>query len=103
MDRRSFVSGALAAGAVLGTRSAVAQQHQHNLPVAPPSSSPFSRLQGGAMVPALTPEQEAQRSLDSRAPAGPPGRWVSKAALPIPRSEMAWATAWQGRMHIVGG
>lgn len=102
MDRRSFVSGVMAAGTVLGARGAFAQ-HQHNLPAAPPSASPFSRLQGGAMVPALTPEQEAQRSLDSRAPAGPPGRWVTKAALPIPRSEMAWATSWEGRMHIVGG
>jgi len=34
---------------------------------------------------------------------GPRGRWIARAALPIPRSEMAWATAAQGRMHIVGG
>ncbi len=105
MDRRSFVAGALGIGAALGTRGALAQ-HQHHgatLPVAPPSPSPFSRLQGGAMVQGLTPEQEAQRSTRSPAPAGPPGRWVTKAALPIPRSEMAWATAWAGRMHIVGG
>lgn len=26
-----------------------------------------------------------------------------RAALPIPRSEMAWATALDGRMHVVGG
>jgi N-acetylneuraminic acid mutarotase len=51
----------------------------------------------------MTPEQEAQRATDSPAPAGAPGRWVARAALPIPRSEMAWATATQGRMHVVGG
>ena len=51
----------------------------------------------------MTPEQEAQRVTDSPAPPGPPGRWVARAALPIPRSEMAWATAWAGRMHVVGG
>jgi hypothetical protein len=28
---------------------------------------------------------------------------VARAALPIPRSEMAWATAAMGRMHVVGG
>ena len=27
----------------------------------------------------------------------------AKAALPLPRSEMAWATATAGRMHVVGG
>ncbi|MET0707878.1 MAG: galactose oxidase [Tardiphaga sp.] len=51
----------------------------------------------------LTPEQEAQRVTASPAPAGPPGRWEARAALPLPRSEMAWATAAEGRMHIVGG
>ena len=72
MDRRSFLYGTLAVGAAVGSRRALAQ-HQHDLPAAPSSASPFSRLQGGAMLPALTPEQEAQRSTDSRAPAGPPG------------------------------
>ena len=62
------------------------------LPEAAPSSDPFARLQGG--VPHhLTTEQEAQRIVDSPAPKGPPGRWTRSAALPIPRSEMAWATA----------
>lgn len=35
--------------------------------------------------------------------AATPGRWHARAALPLPRSEMAWATAHAGRMHIVGG
>ncbi len=40
---------------------------------------------------------------DSPAPKGLLGRWVPRAALPIPRSEMAWSTVWNGRMHVVGG
>jgi len=72
------------------------------LPAAPSSAEPYARLQGG--VPHhLTPDQEAQRKTDSPAPAGPPGRWAARAALPLPRSEMAWATATAGRMHVVGG
>jgi N-acetylneuraminic acid mutarotase len=34
---------------------------------------------------------------------GPPGRWVTLAPLPLPRSEMCWATAWAGRVHLIGG
>lgn len=49
----------------------------------------------------MTPEQDSQRVTDSPAPAGPRGRWVVRAALPIPRSEMAWATAAIGRMHVL--
>ena len=65
------------------------------LPAAASASTPYARLQGG--VPHhLTPEQEAQRVVDSPAPAGPPGRWTARAALPIPRSEMAWATVARG-------
>ena len=41
--------------------------------------------------------------MESPAPKGPQGHWTPKAALPLPRSEMAWATAWAGRMYIVGG
>ena len=67
----------------------------HTLPVAPSSPDPYAKLQGG--VPHhMTPEQESQRVTDSTAPAGPSGRWVARAALPIPRSEMAWATAAMG-------
>ena len=73
-----------------------------SLPAAPSATEPFAKLQGG--VPHhMTPEQESQRVIDSPAPKGPAGRWVTRAALPIPRSEMAWATAAQGRMHVVGG
>ncbi len=97
MQRRHLL---LAGAAALGPRLANAQHTgPHPLPSA---SAPYARLQGG--VPHhLTPDQEAQRFVDSPAPPGPPGRWVVRAALPIPRSEMAWAAVAQGRMHVVGG
>lgn len=45
-----------------------------------------------------------QNVFDSPAPkAANPGRWMTRAPLPLPRSEMAWATAHAGRMHLVGG
>lgn len=100
MDRRSLLTGAVALGASIAT--ARAQHAEHPLPAASSSPEPFAKLQGG--VPHhMTPDQEAQRVTDSAAPKGPPGRWEARAALPLPRSEMAWATAWAGRMHIVGG
>jgi N-acetylneuraminic acid mutarotase len=51
------------------------------------------------------PETAAtQHVFDSPAPkAANPGRWVAKAPLPLPRSEMAWAVAHADRMHLVGG
>lgn len=45
-----------------------------------------------------------QNVFDSPAPkAADAGRWITRAALPLPRSEMAWATAYAGRMHLIGG
>jgi hypothetical protein len=77
----------------------------HAQPALPPASLslyPYARLQGG-MPHHLTPEQDAQRVTNSPTPAGAPNRGVSRAVLPLPRSEMAWATVAAGRMHIVGG
>ena len=104
MDRRSMLLGA--AGAILGAGQVSAQHAGHGpgaaLAPAAPAAEPFSLLRGG--VPHhLTADQKAQRVTASPAPAGPPGRWVGRAALPLPRSEMAWATQWAGRIHIVGG
>ncbi|NML44261.1 galactose oxidase [Ramlibacter sp. G-1-2-2] len=49
-------------------------------------------------------EADVQSLFDSLAPkAATPGRWTPKAPLPLPRSEMAWAVAMNGRMHLVGG
>jgi hypothetical protein len=45
-----------------------------------------------------------QRFIYSPAPkADPDGRWTEAPLLPIPRSEMAWATAENDRMHVIGG
>ena len=45
-----------------------------------------------------------QRVYDSPAPkAANAGRWIDRAPLPLPRSEMAWAAKHAGRMHLVGG
>ena len=45
-----------------------------------------------------------QHVFDSPAPkAAQGGRWQVRAALPLPRSEMAWAVDFLGRMHLVGG
>ena len=101
MHRRHLVlaAAALAAGA---TRAQPHTSAHHTLPVVPSTPDPYAKLQGG--VPHhMTPEQESQRVTDSTAPAGPSGRWVARAALPIPRSEMAWATAAVGCMHVPGG
>ena len=41
---------------------------------------------------------------DSPAPkAARQGSWRPCAPLPIPRTEMAWAVEYKGRMHLVGG
>lgn len=46
----------------------------------------------------------AQHVFGSPAPkASPGGRWAARAALPLPRSEMAWAVEYGGKMHLVGG
>ncbi|MEY3730043.1 MAG: hypothetical protein RLZZ57_799, partial [Pseudomonadota bacterium] len=80
--------------------AAAAQHHGHhgaNIP-----ADQMSALRG-ANPQSLTAEQLAQRVLTSPAPAGVPGRWVSRAPLPLPRSEMAWGTAWAGKLHVIGG
>ena len=101
-DRRTF----FAATATLAMERVMAQgghQHPHPaLPVLPPSPEPYARLQGGQPH-HLTADQESQRSFSSPAPKGESGRWMPRAALPIPRSEMAWATEWAGRLHVIGG
>ncbi|MES2185912.1 MAG: kelch repeat-containing protein [Pseudomonadota bacterium] len=97
MQRRHMLIGGSAALALHAARA----QHAP-LGAAPSAADPFARLQGGTPH-HLTPEQEAQRFVDSTAPMGPKGRWLARAALPIPRSEMAWAAVALERMHVVGG
>ena len=98
MNRRNLLAALGGIAAVPGlTAPARAQHVLHGLP--PDLMSP---LKGPGPV-VLSPQQLAQRAVDSPAPAGPPGSWKACAPLPLPRSEMAWATAWEGRMHVVGG
>ena len=105
LDRRTFLTAATSA---LVADSLLAQPAHHAhpghpaLPVAPSATEPYARLQGG-QVHHLTADQTAQRSFKSSAAVGAPGRWVTRAALPIARSEMAWAAEWAGRLHIIGG
>ena len=70
--------------------------HAHHQPL-------YERLNEPGRMP--RPEQAAQQNVfDSPArKASNPGRWQSRAPLPLPRSEMAWAVAMQGRVHLVGG
>jgi N-acetylneuraminic acid mutarotase len=52
----------------------------------------------------LPPDAFTQRFTYSPAPrASDQGRWSEAPPLPIPRSEMAWATAENDRMHLIGG
>jgi hypothetical protein len=107
MNRRHILGASaamLAAPAIAQTQGPA--QHQHQSPALrplPSSPQPYANVFEGGAPHHMTPQQEAQRVTESNAPAGPPGRWVARADMPIPRSEMAWATAWAGRMHVVGG
>lgn len=103
MRRRLFLSSAsLALTGTAAPWSIATADDARPLPPVAPSSEPFASLRGGAPH-HLSPDQEAQRVTASTAAPGPAGRWVTRAALPLPRSEMAWATATRGRMHVVGG
>ena len=90
---------------VLLATPALAQHSGHTANLTPltPSPNPYANVFQGGAPHHLTPAQEAQRVIDSPAPPGPTGRWAPRVDMPIPRSEMAWATAWQDRMHFVGG
>jgi N-acetylneuraminic acid mutarotase len=97
VNRRDFMLSSLALAAA-GTARA------ESLPVAPPSPKPFALFaEHGALTDQLSPAQRAEALLDSPAPAGPPGRWVTRALLPVPTSEMGGGAESGGRLHIVGG
>jgi hypothetical protein len=91
MRRRAFLTGSLAllAGPTFG-------QHEHH-------QGQFERLDRPGRMD--LPDLHRQHAVtESPAPAAAvPGRWEVRAPLPIPRTEMAWATAREGRMHLVGG
>ena len=91
LNRRHFMAGGIA---LVGAEPALAQHAGHGQ---------YEKLTEPGRIP--RPELAAIQSVfDSPAPkAAQQGRWVPKADLPLPRSEMAWAAAHEGKMHIVGG
>jgi N-acetylneuraminic acid mutarotase len=102
LDRRNFLAGSAAlALAAAGSARALAQSggmsgHEHH-------GGLYERLDKPGRV-GLPETAAGQHVTDSPAPkAANPGRWVPKAPLPLPRSEMAWAAAHADRLHLVGG
>src|SRR5262245_5271510 len=91
-SRRSFLASGLA---LVPLASAFAQSSHED------HGSLYERLQQPGRID--KPEvAAAQNVFDSPAPkATNPGRWMAKAPLPLPRSEMAWATECMGRLHLV--
>jgi N-acetylneuraminic acid mutarotase len=92
LSRRSF----MAALASVSAAPAFAQHAGHD-PV-------YSNLTDPKMTTAPTDTMQAQQVFDSPAPkAANQGQWIARASLPLPRSEMAWATVLNKKMHLVGG
>ena len=89
---------ALIATATLTACAEPVQQHPHAA-----HGGMYERLNAPGRID--RPEQaKVQNVFDSPAPkAAQQGRWRTRAPLPLPRSEMAWAVAMNGRMHVVGG
>jgi hypothetical protein len=94
LDRRSFITAGAAFAALGSFARVTAGQHDHGL---------YERLNRPGRT-GLPDAAAVQHVFDSPAPkAANPGRWVAKAPLPLPRSEMAWAVAHDDKMHLVGG
>jgi N-acetylneuraminic acid mutarotase len=92
ITRRSF-----AAGAALSLATPALAQHAGHDPL-------YSGLRDPKLTDVPHETVALQRVYDSPAPkAESPGRWMARAPLPLPRSEMAWATALDGKMHMIGG
>lgn len=92
LSRRSFMAALASASAA----PALAQHAGHD-PV-------YSNLTDPKMTTAPVDTMRAQQVFDSPAPkAANQGKWVTRAPLPLPRSEMAWATVLNNKMHLVGG
>lgn len=92
ISRRTFVAGL----SVSAAAPAFAQHVGHD-PV-------YSHLTDPNMKSAPADTMKLQHVFDSpAAKATNQGRWVDRAPLPLPRSEMAWAAVLNNRMHIVGG
>lgn len=98
VSRRNLVTAG-AAAVFAGIARTAGAQGGH-----PGHESPYSNLFNPAVKEPPPGAMEAVRFTYSPAPAAARmGRWEPRANLPIPRSEMAWATACRGRMHVIGG
>jgi len=90
-NRRAFIAGGIA----MFSSSALAQ-HQHHGPQ-------YERLQQPGRID-LPEVAQTQWVYDSPAKkAENQGKWIDRSPLPLPRSEMAWATEHRGKVHLVGG
>jgi N-acetylneuraminic acid mutarotase len=98
LQRRRLLAGAGSFFALPAVSRALAQQtgHAHH-------GGLYESLQQPGRI-GLPDAAAIQHVLDSPAPkAANQGRWEARAPLPLPRSEMAWAVAHAGKMHLVGG
>ena len=94
IDRRRFLLGG--AGALLAAPAFAQTDHSMH-----GGQYESLRKPGRMGLPEIAASQHV---FDSPAPkAANPGRWITRSPLPLPRSEMAWAVAHAGRMHVVGG
>lgn len=92
ISRRLFVAG-------LGAGLAVPALAQHEGP-----DPLYSHLRDPKIKGPPPELVQAQHVFDSPVPkAAVQGRWTARAPLPLPRSEMAWATVLDGKMHMIGG
>jgi hypothetical protein len=83
IDRRSFLLGA---AGLLASGSSLAQGHAAH-------GGLYESLKAPGRI-GLPENAATQHVFDSPAPkAASQGRWMARAPLPSPRSEMAWATA----------
>ena len=94
LDRRQFIVSGIA---LVSAGPTLAQPTGHA------GHGQYEKLTEPGRIP--RPELAAIQSVfDSPAPkAAQQGRWMREGRLPLPRREMAWATAHEGKMHIVGG
>lgn len=93
LTRRTLLTTAAAA---LAAPALAQHNHGHH-------AGQFERLNAPGRM-GLPPLHAEHAVTDSPAPkAAVQGRWQPRAPLPIPRTEMAWAAEYKGRMHLVGG
>lgn len=98
VDRRSFLAGAAVAAvaATAAARASAQSGHEQH-------GGLYESLKAPGRI-GLPDRAATQHVFESPAPkAADQGRWTTKAPLPLPRSEMAWATAHADKMHLLGG